>query len=89
MTNSKAPTLGFTPAPDLEPEGGSPEKYPDDENVMTLDDFIKSCQVGVFVDDDGVGEYSKGGEKSGISVYPSEVLLSPNRKWTHVVWFNR
>lgn len=84
---TKQPTFNFTPAQTQGLE--SDDEYPDDDDIMTLDDFIKSCEAGAFIDDDGVGEYSKGTERSGISVSPSEVLLSPNREWTHVVWFNR
>jgi len=61
---------------------------------MTLERFTKNCKCGSFTDDDGSGNYATATEMSDIEVSCSALAggVEPalqDRKWTHVVWFNK
>lgn len=63
----------------------------DEDHLMSADEFISACQSGSFIDYDGEAEYS-----NGHTVYmdkiikPSAVVRGEfDRKYTHVVWYNR
>ena len=59
-------------------------------DIYTLDEFIKNCQNGNFIDSDGYGYYSAKDAKSDIEVLPSDILEGIYRKdFTHVIWFNK
>ena len=59
-------------------------------DMMTLEDFIGSCQCGGFIDDDGFGYYSDGERETDITIHPSDVMLGEYRKdFTHVCWYNK
>lgn len=64
---------------------------PDYGDLMTMADFISSVvDVGVFVDDDGYGNYSDGAMMCERSVNPSDVAYGHHEtQWSHVVWFNK
>jgi hypothetical protein len=58
--------------------------------LITMEDFIKCCKSGSFIDFDGFGNYSDGKIVSDTIVYPSDVVNGRiEKRWTHVVWFNR
>lgn len=66
------------------------EPIPDYGDLMTLEEFIDSCECGGFIDYDGDGYYSTGTEMSTLEISPSDVIAKKFRKdFTHVVWFNR
>jgi hypothetical protein len=63
-------------------------------DLFTLEDFIKNCECGGFIDYDGSGSYSKEIDgklmESNISIYPSDIKFKSIRKdFTHVIWYNR
>lgn len=59
--------------------------------LMTLEDFVKACEVGAFIDYDGFGYYSDGKVQFPEEIVsPSDIMkgsMRPDR--SHVVWFNR
>lgn len=57
-------------------------------DLMTLQDWIDCVVLGCFIDYDGHGCYATETEMSDIVVHPSD-FPNIDRKWTHVVWFNR
>ena len=62
----------------------------DDDDHMTMADFIDSCECGAFIDYDGHGVYATATEKTDLTVVPSDVSLCKlDPRWTHVVWYNR
>lgn len=66
------------------------ENIPDYGDLMTLQEFIKSCHSGLFTDYDGFGNYSDGKMMSEKEVSPSDITFGIiDRKWSHIVWFNR
>jgi hypothetical protein len=61
-----------------------------DDDVMTLDEFIEDVKSHAITSDDGVGYYSDGKLVSKDEADPYEVFRgNVNRKYTHVVWYNR
>ena len=57
---------------------------------MTLGDFLDCVESGLFIDDDGFGEYATATQVSGKKVHPSDVLAKViDTDYTHVVWYNR
>lgn len=58
--------------------------------IYTLEEFIKMCEVGGFIDYDGFGNYATESAKSDIEVIPSDIKEKIYRTdFTHVIWFNR
>ena len=74
-----------------------PEEVPEDYEIgdyFTLDEFIKLCQQGMFIDYDGIGNYVNAGDgsqpDSDEQVSPSDILAGKiNRNYSHVHWYNR
>jgi len=59
---------------------------------MILQDFIDLCNSGAFIDYDGHGYYATKNKESKIIVKPSDIAsgnITKNKKFTHVVWYNR
>ena len=65
-------------------------ELPDYGDLMTLSDFESACESGAFIDYDGSGNYALEDKRSQISIYPSDVIKNRvDKRFTHVVWFNR
>lgn len=57
---------------------------------ITLEMFINWCKLGMVIDDDGSGNYATDTQMSEELAVPSDICCDIiNRKYTHVVWFNR
>ena len=57
---------------------------------ITLETFIWWCNNGMVIDDDGLGNYATDTQISEELAIPSDICRNIiNRKYTHVVWFNR
>lgn len=57
---------------------------------MTLEEFVKSCDEGWFIDYDGYGRYATADQQTNISIYPSYVTNGAYLKnFSHVIWFNK
>jgi len=55
----------------------------------TLEEFIRTCELNGFTDEDGYGYYATEKGKSDIPIYPSDVLDEKVRTdFTHVIWFD-
>lgn len=73
------------------------EEVPEDYQIgdyFTLDEFIKLCQQGMFIDYDGIGNYVNAGDgsqpDSDEHVLPSDIIAGKiNRNYSHVHWYNR
>lgn len=68
------------------------EELPDYGDHMPLEQFVKTCQSGGFIDYDGHGYYATKDRMFDKIVYPSDVTkkgFKPRPEFTHVVWFNR
>ena len=62
----------------------------DKECLEPFDGFVACCKHGGFIDYDGSGEYGTATQKSGISIYPSDIKAGKYRKdFTHVYWYNK
>lgn len=60
-------------------------------HLMTWEEFVESCECGLFIDYDGFGRYSDGDfELQGKNLKPSD-LKTGNllHGFSHVVWYNR
>lgn len=69
------------------PEYSELSKFGD---VMSLNNFIKICKSGGFVDSDGNGLYIKDGMQSNIRIHPSDVTNDRIRKdFNQIIWFNK
>jgi hypothetical protein len=64
---------------------------PEYGDLMTVGDFLASCQCGLFIDYDGQRCLATETEMSSVTVYPSNIedMLVEHPQYTHVVWFNR
>lgn len=61
----------------------------EDDDVYTVEEFIKCCEVGAFIDYDGHGYPVKDNlADRSILIYPSNLKKIPNDS-THIVWYNR
>lgn len=56
---------------------------------MTLESFTDCVECGGFNDDDGTGYYATETQITDIVVYPSDITKGFDKKWSHVVWFNK
>ena len=66
------------------------EPIPDYGVVMPLEEFIEYCKDGSFIDYDGHGSYVKDGQRTDITIYPSDVKHGVIRKeFDKIIWFNR
>lgn len=68
------------------------EVIPDFGDKMTLEDFIESCENGMFIDYDGSGYYATEDKMSNFPICPSDVIddeVIEGYGFTHVVWFNK
>jgi hypothetical protein len=62
----------------------------DDDDVMTIKEFINAVKSGGFIDYDGYGRYVKDGKKTNITILPSDVKYQAIRKdFNTIVWFNK
>ena len=60
------------------------------DHVMSLEEFIETCNDGCFIDYDGFGHYVRNGKMSNIDIYPSDVEHKSIRKdFDTIVWFNK
>jgi hypothetical protein len=61
-----------------------------DDDLMTLEDFEVSVDLGYLIDYDGHGAYSDGVRVSNASVFPSDIANGNfDRNFSHVVWYNK
>lgn len=58
-------------------------------DLMTMQEFIKTVESGGFIDYDGYGSYSDGKVMFDCIIKPSDVKKGLNKKYTHIIWFNR
>lgn len=66
------------------------DDMPDYGDIMTLEEFIDSCNCGGFCNYDGSGYYALETSCSDITIYPSDITNNKYRKdFTHVIWFNK
>lgn len=76
------------------------EPIDEDDDVYTMEEWIKICKGGGFIDLDGMGSYAIDGERATIPVtwenlydpyiYPSDAVNGNlDMRFTHVVWFNK
>lgn len=57
---------------------------------MSLDEFIKACREGWFVDSDGSGYYGKDDKESNVRIYPSDIShRKVRREFNKVIWYNK
>ena len=57
---------------------------------MTMEEFVDCCRCGGFIDYDGYGYYATEDMKTDRIIRPSDVMSGIyDRKYTHVLWFNR
>lgn len=62
----------------------------EDDDVMTLKDWMDDVDRMYFIDDDGWGDLATATEKSNLCISPSEAHSMRIPKWaTHIVWYNR
>ena len=62
----------------------------DDDEHMTMGDFVEACECGGFIDYDGFGYYATATEKTDLVVCPSDWRKCKiDDRWTHVVWYNK
>lgn len=70
---------------------GAVEDFPYYGDVMTMEDFLDYCKCGGFIDYDGFGHPALKDKMNGdIWLTPSKALKGDyDKRYTHVVWFNR
>jgi len=57
--------------------------------LMTIEEFVESCDCGGFIDYDGYGYACKDGKSDeSIVISPSRRRLIP-KDATHIAWYNR
>ena len=65
------------------------EELPDYGDLMTLDEFQSSVDVGLFIDYDGHGRYATESKMSRFETWPSKFKINRDNRFSHIVWFNR
>ena len=60
-----------------------------DRDLMTMKEFIKCCNNGLFVDYDGFGYYATSLGMTNIIIKPSDVHTDKLLDYSHIVWFNK
>lgn len=64
--------------------------FHDDDDIMSLDDFVKCCTTGTFTDNDGHGNYATDDKVTNIRIYPSHVIENKYLKeFPKIVWYNK
>jgi len=57
-------------------------------DVMTVEEWLESCEFGGFIDYDGYGSPMKDGKVARMTISPSRRHLVP-KDATHIEWYNR
>ncbi|MCK9369284.1 hypothetical protein M0R04_05035 [Candidatus Dojkabacteria bacterium] len=65
------------------------EDIPNYGDLMPIEEFQMVCECGGFIDYDGFGNYAFENKMSNIETSPSRFLKNPDKRFTHIVWFNR
>lgn len=66
------------------------EDIPNYGDVMSMEDFIKNCECGGFIDYDGFAHPILNDKMiGGIIIRPSRIKEWPCLKFKKVIWFNR
>jgi len=66
------------------------EELPEYGDHMTIEEFVQSCKVGLFIDYDGFGRFATKDKESSLMISPSGLKKITIPKWaTHVMWYNR
>jgi len=66
------------------------ELIPDYGDIFTIKQFLERVDDTSFIDYDGHGNLATKTEMSDIVIYPSTIKkLKIDKKFTHVIWFNR
>lgn len=69
---------------------GLNEDIKDDDDHMTLEHFQELVECGGFIDYDGYGVYASENKKSNKTVVPSDLENGGfDKRYSHVVWYNR
>lgn len=62
----------------------------DSGDLMSMEEFIKYCRDGSFIDSDGSGYYATETECTDIQINPSWVLKGRIRRdFEYVIWYNK
>jgi hypothetical protein len=63
----------------------------EDDDIMLMEDFIKECKYGGFIDYDGFGHPITEDNKinDNIWIKPSSVLKGINTQYHKIVWYNK
>lgn len=62
----------------------------EEDDVMSLSDFIASVKAGIFGDDDGHGRYVLGNRITNITIHPSDVIDNTLRnEFKLITWFSK
>ncbi len=63
---------------------------PDYGDLITIEEFIATVEVGGFIDYDGFGKYATETQMSNKEIILSDVKRDKiDKSFSHVVWFNR
>ena len=63
---------------------------PDYGDLFPLDEFLKNCELGYFIDYDGHGYLAIEDQMSDVFIKPSTIREHLDGiLFTHVVWFNK
>jgi hypothetical protein len=66
------------------------EPIPDYGDHMTIEEFIDACHGGGITDHDGSACYATAKHMYDVPAVPSVIAAAgPDRRFTHVVWFNK
>jgi hypothetical protein len=69
------------------------ELLPDYGDLMSLQDFVKYCKEGYFIDYDGIGYYSDGRVYwRDLIARPSDIIkdrIKNGLNYRYVIWFNK
>src|ERR1035437_8129243 len=66
------------------------DKIDNDDDVMTIKEFINAVKSGLFIDTDRYGRYVKDYKKTNIIILPSDVKYQKIRRdFDTIVWFNK
>lgn len=66
------------------------DMFYDDDDIMSLDDFVKCCKTGMFTDNDGHGKYATDDKVTDIRIYPSHIIENKYLKdFPKIVWYNK
>jgi hypothetical protein len=63
---------------------------PDFGEHWTIEEFSRRVKTDMLVDYDGSGYYATESKASNVRAFPSEIVAGNiNRKFTHVMWYNK